>query len=174
MESGTPSSEGAERVASGTLSNESAERVALEEFRALQRIISHHQDLAFRLKAWYAAVLGAISYGAYFGHLPLSKWAFAYVGFIITFGFVYWLAFHRDVVYLSIRRSASIEKALREGITQTSYDGPQIAVSLSGQSDQNHGIERSKIGRRLSLFSRDEQVYIPWIIAVTVVIILTI
>jgi hypothetical protein len=157
-------------------------RIALDEVRTLQSVISHHEELAFRVKGWYLAVIGALTFGLY--HQTMGSDAFLCISQVMTVAFTIWLLFHREIVFLAIDRSNAVETSLSK-LSNDVYDGPKVGVSLRRSQDWLVGLrswllriplinspvkwlidpEGGSIRRRARLIILDEQVLIPLVIA---------
>jgi hypothetical protein len=136
-------------------------QIAVEEMKTLQSIVLHHEGLAFRVKGWYATAIGALIFATYHEHIGLTLSHFYLIWGMLTFAFAGWLLFHRDVVARAIRRSKTVEEALRETPAAKYYIGPKIAQSLSYKGSPF----LRRIGARAKLLLVDEQVVFPLIFA---------
>jgi hypothetical protein len=82
----------------------------LEQRKILERIIERHEDYSFRIKGWFAAVIGGLAAALHVYHLHLTAW-WELLAFLlcVTLGFIIWLTYHRVVVNRAINLIQEIE-----------------------------------------------------------------
>lgn len=143
------------------------EEIAIEELKTLQKVITHHEELAFRVKGWYIVAMGALAVASYHEHIIGLTWQrFLTIGLVIFVGFFYWILFHRDVVSLAIGRVHEVERALRFLREESIYDGPGVGRSLAHPTLPMHKSEEARWPRRYRIMCRDEQILVPAIVAI--------
>lgn len=132
-------------------SNRSSER--FEELRELQRVIERHEEHAFRVKGWFAAIIGLLAAAVYSQHVDISKAEFTFLAIVIFVMMTHWLLYHRLITRRAISRVEDIEKQ------KTPYDGSKIVETLSAPITA-----RQLFNRRL-----DPQIHVPLLLGAVIV-----
>jgi hypothetical protein len=93
-------------------------QIALAELRILQEIIARHESHEFRIKGWFAAIIGGFAAAMYLEHsslkITLPEYLVLSLGASLAFWFV--LLYHRGIVELAKRRVGVVQDALRSQI----------------------------------------------------------
>src|SRR5262245_33586161 len=82
----------------------------MDEIRLLQNIIARHEDYSFRIKGWFAAIVGGLAAGLYLKDIPVDWITFMAVGTAVYASFVVWLLYHRVIIRRAINRVKTIEE----------------------------------------------------------------
>jgi outer membrane protein OmpA-like peptidoglycan-associated protein len=130
-----------------------------EEIKILQSIIARHEDHSFRVKGWFAAIVGGLAAASYSKHIGVPWQEFAFLTFLIYAGLVIWLLYHRAIIQRAIGRVSKIEEDW-----EVEYRGSKVVETLSLPLGW-----WEVVGKKW-----DPQVHVPIFLGVIILIILSI
>jgi hypothetical protein len=128
-----------------------------EEIKIFQSIIARHEDHSFRVKGWFAAIVGALAAASYSKHIHIPWYEFAFLTFTVYGALVAWLLYHRAITRRGIGRVGELEKGWK-----TQYSGSKIVDTLSPPLGW-----REMLGDKV-----DPQVHFPMILGAIILIVL--
>jgi hypothetical protein len=128
-----------------------------EELKLLQSIIARHEDYSFRVKGWFAAIVGALAAALYSKHLAVTRVEFVILTLVVYGALVIWLLYHRIIIRRAIGRVREIENG-----SKGNYRGSRIVETLSPRVR----------AREMFTPNWDPQVHVPIILGLFVLAIL--
>src|SRR5258708_24170113 len=132
-------------------------QIALAEFRALQEIISRHEDHEFRIKGWFAALVGGLAAAIYFQHEHFNVTALQFAFLALGVSTVFWvvLLYHRGIVHIAACRVREVQAALKN---ITAYNVPRIPQTFE-KTKHYVFITRWRL-------AFDEQIFLPLVMGI--------